>query len=63
MRGFLAENISKPEINNPNCRRKSRRHPCPEIEVAGERFAVVDSLQVGSHFPYNMRLRSDVWTH
>jgi len=63
MRGFLAENISKPEINNGNCRRKSRRHACPEIEAAGERSAVVDSLQVGSHFSHNMRMRGDVWTH
>ena len=63
MRGFLAENISKPEMNNASCRRKSSFHPCPEIEAAGERFAVADSLQVGSHFPHNMRLRSNVWTH
>jgi hypothetical protein len=51
MRGFLAENISKPEMNNGNCRRKSSRRPCPEIEAAGQRFALADSLQVGSHFP------------
>jgi hypothetical protein len=33
------------------------------IQAADEGFAVVDSLQVGSHFSHNMRLRNDVWTH